>query len=114
LLTAVPALAPVGGHAAVPAWYADAVPDDRDMSAQVLARLAADEQTKALGIRVHSHDGVVRLNGVVDSEARAERAAALAHEVAGVWRVQNVLAVRAQEGSCAAGVREAMTGTHHD
>jgi hypothetical protein len=86
---------PAGTLAAVPAWVAAGLyPDDGAMSAAVEAKLAADEQTRSMPIRVHSYDGVVQLEGVVDSEARAERATELAHEVSGVWRVQNVLAVR--------------------
>lgn len=67
--------------------------DDATISAKVKAEMIGDEAVKARNIDVDTIDGVVMLSGFVDSQAEANRAAAIAKTVPGVVRVKNDLRV---------------------
>jgi hyperosmotically inducible protein len=68
---------------------------DTRITAAIKAKMAADEQVKALNIDVDTKNGVVTLNGTVSSKAEAERAVAIAKEAEGVKSVTSHLVVKA-------------------
>lgn len=67
--------------------------DDAGITAMVKTRLAADPTAKAYQINVDTNDGVVQLNGFVDSQEGKTAAARIAKGVDGVKRVDNNLTV---------------------
>jgi hyperosmotically inducible protein len=68
---------------------------DTRITTAVQGRFAADAQVKAHAIDVTTQDGVVILNGSVDSEAAKVRALELSRETRGVSRVIDNLTVKA-------------------
>jgi osmotically-inducible protein OsmY/sporulation protein YlmC with PRC-barrel domain len=67
---------------------------DEQITAEVLARLATQEQTRdEPTIAAEMRDGVVHLSGVVRTEEAKRAAAIAAGAVAGVWEVENGLLV---------------------
>lgn len=69
--------------------------DNAALTTKVKAALLADELVKGTQINVDSSNGVVTLNGAVDSAAHMERAEQVARGVSGVTRVQNNLTASA-------------------
>ena len=67
--------------------------DDTAITAQVKAKLIADDDLKARNINVDTRQGVVMLTGVVDNAAEIERVNDLIDEVDGVDSIQNNLTV---------------------
>lgn len=73
---------------------AAAVVDNAALTTKVKAALLADEMVKGTQINVDSNNGVVTLNGTVDSAAHKTKAEQVAAGVSGVTRVQNSLATK--------------------
>ena len=67
--------------------------DDATISATVKTNLAAERAATLTRIDVDTNEGVVYLNGVVDSAAMKQRAAEIARQVSGVKQVVNNLQV---------------------
>jgi len=67
------------------------VVDNAALTTKVKTALLADELVKGTQINVDSNNGVVTLNGAVDSPAHKEKAEQVAKGVSGVTRVQNNL-----------------------
>ena len=67
------------------------VVDNAALTTKVKAALLDDELVKGTQINVDSNNGVVTLNGAVDSPAHKEKAEQVAKGVSGVTRVQNNL-----------------------
>ena len=67
--------------------------DDAAITTSVQARYFEDDQIRGRDISVTTNDGVVTLQGTVDSEALRNRAVTLASEVNGVDRVDDELRV---------------------
>lgn len=76
-----------GGASAGPA-------EDTALTAKVKTALLTSSDTQALSIDVESKDGVVQLNGFVDTETARAKAAKVTADVEGVAKVDNNLAVR--------------------
>jgi osmotically-inducible protein OsmY len=70
--------------------------DDAALTSNVKAGIANDPELKAFQITVKSSDGVVLLDGVVDSRAAVARAAKVTTTVKGVKSVTNNLAVKSR------------------
>lgn len=68
--------------------------DDKSISTQVSAKLAADPATKATQIQVETYDGVVQLSGFVDTKESIPKAEEIARSVEGVKKVKNNLILR--------------------
>jgi osmotically-inducible protein OsmY len=68
--------------------------DDQAITAKVKAGLVANEETKAMQIKVETYRGVVQLSGFVDNERSKETAGKIAEGVEGVVDVKNDLIVR--------------------
>ncbi|MDQ8024286.1 MAG: BON domain-containing protein [Moraxellaceae bacterium] len=86
-----PALAADDGKPNRPAGQ---VISDATVNTKVKAALADDELTKARNINVDTRNGVVTLNGKVDSRAEAEQAVTVARSVEGVSSVNNKLTTK--------------------
>ncbi len=71
--------------------------EDAAVARAVKAQLAADKSATLTRIDVDSNQGVVALNGVVDTPAERARAERLARQVNGVDRVVNNLQVQARQ-----------------
>lgn len=69
--------------------------DDAGITAAVKAKLAAEKISTVTRIDVDTNQGVVALNGTVQSEAMRTRAAQVARDVKGVRDVVNNLRVQA-------------------
>ncbi len=67
---------------------------DASITGSVKSALIANDETKARQINVETRDGVVQLNGFVDSAAASAAAEAEARSVEGVKQVQNNLKIR--------------------
>ena len=67
--------------------------DDEAITAKVKAVLVQDKATNVTRIDVDTNNGVVSLNGVVDSAQQKARAEDLARHVSGVRNVNNNLQV---------------------
>jgi len=68
--------------------------DDAGLTASVKTNLAAERGMQTLtAVDVDTNQGVVYLNGVVDSPVAKQRAAEIAHQTSGVTRVVNNLQV---------------------
>jgi len=85
--------------------------DDAAVLSSVKAALTADPVTQARQIDVEVEQGIVQLNGFVDSEAEKSQAAALASAVDGVLEVRNNLAINAGSETLAENVDDAMLTT---
>jgi osmotically-inducible protein OsmY len=68
--------------------------DDKTITTQVTAKLAADPATKATQIQVETYDGVVQLSGFVDTKESIPKAEEIAKSVEGVKKVKNNLILR--------------------
>jgi len=68
--------------------------DDSNTTAAVKARLAQDKVSTLTRIDVDTNDGVVALNGTVESAEQRARAEQVARGVGGVKRVVNNLQVQ--------------------
>jgi hyperosmotically inducible protein len=68
--------------------------DDSVVTTRVKAAFAGDPQVKAHQINVKTYDGVVQLNGFVDSPQQIAKAAQDAREVPGVKKVENNLSAK--------------------
>jgi hypothetical protein len=86
----VAAMGPGPGHART----IGQVIDDAAIVASVKAKLTADQLSNLVRIDVTSYDGVVTLNGTVDTPERRDRIAQLATWAKGVKRVVNNIKVR--------------------
>ncbi|HKA56968.1 MAG TPA: BON domain-containing protein [Candidatus Binatia bacterium] len=72
--------------------------DDATITASVKTNLAEQKMDTLTRIGVHTNNGVVSLNGVVDSPEMRQRAAEIARRTAGVRDVENDLQVQASKG----------------
>lgn len=70
--------------------------DDATLTASVKAQLVADKASNLLRVDVDTNNGIVYLNGTVESNEQRERAEQLARRVDGVKRVVNNLQVAAR------------------
>ena len=86
--------AKVGATAATVAEQGRRAVNDGAVTAKIKAKMALDEQVKALDIDVDTVGTTVTLSGVVSSDAQRQRALALARETAGVAQVVDQLRVR--------------------
>jgi hyperosmotically inducible protein len=68
--------------------------DDGMITTKVKTALLADDTVKGLDINVETAQGVVSLNGTVDSQTQVDMAAQVAKGVEGVKDVQNNLTVK--------------------
>jgi hyperosmotically inducible protein len=84
--------------AATAARAADPV-DDAALTTKVKAALLSDDTAKGTQIDVESKDGIVQLNGFVDSTDNKVAAARVANSVEGVKGVDNNLDVRTTDRS---------------
>jgi len=75
--------------------------DDGVVTTRVKAALLADHDTKSLEINVETRKGQVQLSGFVDTQARIDKAIALASKVEGVTSVENGMSVK--EGKATVG-----------
>ena len=71
------------------------VPNDREVKSTIVSRLRENPYTQDLRIKVDVHDGVVRLDGRIDSDVAKAVAADDAVVVPGVAEVVNDLVVAA-------------------
>jgi osmotically-inducible protein OsmY len=71
--------------------------EDGSITAAVKMRFANDELVSASRIDVDTSNGIVTLNGTVDSQAEADRAVQLAQTVNGVKNVRSNLIVQRTE-----------------
>ena len=85
--------------------------DDAAITAKVKTALAADPTAKAYQINVDTNQGVVQLNGFVDSADGKQAAARVARSVDGVTRVDNNLEVKEGERTLGAAVDDAKIAT---
>ena len=85
---------------------ADAV-DDAALTGKVKAALLTDSTAKGTQIDVESKDGIVQLNGFVDSTENKVAAARVASGIEGVKGVDNNLDVRTTDRSVSAVVDDA-------
>ena len=89
--------------AATSAWasetYAGSVVDDSAVTAKVKAALIENPNTKARQIHVETNNGMVQLNGFVDSANEKMAAESAAKAIAGVQSVDNNLQIRSGERS---------------
>lgn len=76
------------GHQAPSAYV-----DDSALTARIKSELIKDPQVKASEIDVHTDEGRVTLNGVVDSETMLKRAELIARGTPGVKSVTSTLQV---------------------
>lgn len=73
--------------------------DDAALTARVKAKLLAEESIEGTQIDVDTQNGVVFLNGVVDTEDQKQKAVELAENTEGVQDVEDNLRVGRIEGS---------------
>jgi hyperosmotically inducible periplasmic protein len=69
--------------------------DDATITASVKTKLAAERAATLTSVDVDTNQGVVYLNGVVESVAMKQHAAEVAQQVAGVTKVVNNLQIQA-------------------
>ncbi|MPZ76899.1 MAG: BON domain-containing protein [Deltaproteobacteria bacterium] len=84
----------LGGCQAMTGRTAGRNVDDATLTGSVKTKLAADKVSSLTRVDVDSTDGVVSLNGVVDSADQKTRAQELASQVNGVKKVINNLQVQ--------------------
>jgi hyperosmotically inducible protein len=92
--TAREAGAEVAEKVAVGANAAQRIASSMALTAKIKSKMALDDTIKASQIDVDSAEGVIRLNGTVDSEAQRDRAVQLARETDGVTSVVDELKIR--------------------
>lgn len=68
--------------------------DDKAITARVKSALFADPNVSGFQVGVDTFDGVVQLNGFVDTPAQKGRAEEIARTVPGVREVKNNLSIR--------------------
>jgi osmotically-inducible protein OsmY len=68
--------------------------DDSVLTSKVKTALIADSRTKAYQINVTTKEGIVHLNGVVDSSAAKMAATEVAQSIEGVKAVDNELSAK--------------------
>lgn len=68
--------------------------DDGTITASIKTRFGVDKYVKALAIDIDTYDGVVTLNGMVDSYVEQQRAEDIARDIVGVKSVINKLELR--------------------
>lgn len=73
--------------------------DDAAITAKVKTKLATDPTAKAYQINVDTSDGIVQLNGFVDTTGAKTAAERVAKGVDGVKRVENNLEIKAKDRS---------------
>jgi hyperosmotically inducible periplasmic protein len=73
--------------------------DDASITASVKSKLATDKVSSLTRIDVDTNNGVVSLNGVVESSAQKARAQELASQISGVSKVVNNLQVQGARAS---------------
>lgn len=78
--------------------------DDTAITAKVKSALIANPNTKAYQINVDTTNGIVQLNGFVDSANSKQAAESVTKEVAGVKQVRNNLQLRNGDRSAGAAV----------
>lgn len=96
---AVLAVALLTGCQAMTGKTAGQTVDDAGITTAVKAKLAGEKAVTLTRIDVDTNQGVVALNGVVDTSATKQRAEELARQVNGVKSVVNNLQVQARTGS---------------
>jgi hyperosmotically inducible protein len=84
----------LGGCQAITGRTAGQNLDDTNVTAAVKAQLGQDKLSTLTRIDVDTNDGVVALNGTVESAEQRARAEQLARKVNGVKRVVNNLQVQ--------------------
>jgi hyperosmotically inducible protein len=94
LLAVVALIFMLGGCQAMTGRTAGQNVDDSNTTAAVKARLAQDKVSTLTRIDVDTNDGVVALNGTVESADQRARAEQLVRDVRGVKRVINNLQVQ--------------------
>lgn len=92
--SAPPSTTPSAPVTQAPSRSAGQTVDDAAVTAKVKAALVGDSQVKATDVNVDTDRGVVRLSGMVETQAEADRAVELARGVSGVVSVANNLRVR--------------------
>lgn len=85
--------------------------DDSTITTKVKSALLADPDIKSFDIKVETNKGVVQLSGFVDSQARVDRAVAIAKGVEGVKSVENRLSVKAASPTVGETVDDAVVTT---
>ena len=85
--------------------------DDSAITTKVKSALLADPDVKSFDIKVETNKGVVQLSGFVDSQARVDRAVAIAKGVEGVKSVENKLSVKAASPTVGETVDDAVVTT---
>ena len=92
--TAREAGAEIAGRVAYGANAAQRLATSAALTAKIKSKMALDDSIEASHIDVDTAEGVVRLNGTVDSEAQRTRALQLARETDGVVSVVDELKIR--------------------
>jgi len=92
--TAREAGAEIAGRVASGANAAQRLAASAALTAKIKSKMALDDTIAASRIDVDTAEGVVRLNGTVDSEAQRTRALQLARETDGVVSVVDELKIR--------------------
>lgn len=87
---------------------AGTVIDDAAITASIKTQLTMDTATKARQINVETQQGIVQLNGFVDSTAARNQAEKLAAGTDGVTRVRNNLEVRSADRAASVVADDAM------
>lgn len=97
------------------AWAAESAPrtaavvmEDAAITASIKTQLTVEHDTKARQINVETQQGVVQLNGFVDSSDARSKAGKIAAGAAGVKQVRNNLEVRAADRTAGVVVDDAM------
>ena len=97
LSVALVTFALISGCSALTGKSAGTNVDDAGITASVKTNLASERGMQTLtSIDVDTNDGVVSLNGMVESNAARQRAAEIARQTAGVASVVNNLQVTTQ------------------
>jgi osmotically-inducible protein OsmY len=86
--------AAIAGTVAVGANAAQRLASSAALTAKIKSKMALDDTIEASRIDVDTAEGVVRLQGTVDSEAQRARALQLARETEGVVSVVDELTLR--------------------
>ena len=86
--------AAIGEKVATGAAQAEQAVGEAALTAKIKSKMALDDTVRARNIDVDTADGVVRLSGVVASNAERQRALDLARQTAGVKSVTDALRVQ--------------------
>ena len=68
--------------------------DDSVITANVKSLLSADDLLKSFQISVETHEGVVQLSGVVNSQQAVNKAILITSDVKGIKSIKNELTVK--------------------